>query len=207
LPREAHSIPATERPQKLTPELLRRSWRRAIPRCGTEWDSSAIASGAKRLAGEGYLAFAFDFRNYGRSQRVGYARARRLAGDVAAAARFLRAHGAKKVFLIGASMRGTAVLASAANIRPPVDGVISVSGPASFGGADAVGGGSTANGAGALLVAANDSGFMEDARALYAATSSSDKSIEILPGSDHGVLLLSYAARARQLVEQFLASH
>ena len=59
------------------------------------------ASFGKRLARRGYRAFAFDFRNYGQSQ------ARRspsilLSWDVAAAARFLRARGARKVFLIGA---------------------------------------------------------------------------------------------------------
>jgi alpha-beta hydrolase superfamily lysophospholipase len=92
---------------------------------------------AKRLSSKGYRAFVFDFRNHGLSQQVGYPRSGRLAGDVAAAAKYVRAHGATKVFLVGASMGGTAVVVGGANIRPPVAGVVSLSGPASYGGADA----------------------------------------------------------------------
>ena len=59
------------------------------------------ASFGKRLARRGYRAFAFDFRNYGQSQ-ARRSPSIRLSWDVAAAARFLRARGARKVFLIGA---------------------------------------------------------------------------------------------------------
>lgn len=164
---------------------------------------------ARRLASKGYLAFAFDFRNNGLSQTVGYAKSQRLGGDVAAAAKYVREHGAKKVFILGASMGGTAALVGGANIRPPVDGVVSVSGPSSFGGADA-GVAVPRLKVPVLYVAAEQDsggGFAQDARAMYRATASSDKSIEILPGSDHGVSLLAYPGRARELVEEFLASH
>jgi pimeloyl-ACP methyl ester carboxylesterase len=162
---------------------------------------------ARRLASKGYLAFAFDFRGNGASQAVGYARANRLAGDVAGAAKYLRAHGAKKVFLLGASMGGTAVLAAGANVEPPVSGVISVSGPATFGGADASVAVRRLKVPVLYLVGGNDDGFTDDARALYAKTASSDKAIDVLPGSDHGVLLLGSSAKARRLVEAFLAAH
>jgi pimeloyl-ACP methyl ester carboxylesterase len=164
---------------------------------------------ARRLAAKGYLAFVFDFRNNGRSQIVGYAKSQRLGGDVAGATKYLRAHGAKKVFLVGASMGGTAVLVAGANIRPPVDGVVSLSGPSSFDGADAGSAVPRLRVPVLYLAAADDTGggFASDARALYAATPSADKTIEILPGSDHGVALVDHPGKARKLVETFLAGH
>jgi pimeloyl-ACP methyl ester carboxylesterase len=164
---------------------------------------------ARRLAGRGYLAFAFDFRNNGRSQQVGYARAGRLAGDVAAAVRYVRSRGAKKVLLVGASMGGSAVLAGAANIRPAVSGVVSVSGPKDFGGADAEAAAPRLRVPVLYLAAEDDSGgsFAEDAKALFELTASSDKSIEIVDGYSHGVSLVAFPGRARTLLEQFLRSH
>jgi alpha-beta hydrolase superfamily lysophospholipase len=162
---------------------------------------------ARSLAARGYLAFAFDFRGNGSSQAVGYARANRLAGDVSGAVEYVRARGAENVFLLGASMGGTAVLAAGANTRPRVDGVISVSGPAEFGGADASTAVARLEAPVLYLVAANDDGFTDDAHALYRKTASSDKAIRVLPGAEHGVLLVGSSARARRFVEAFLASH
>jgi pimeloyl-ACP methyl ester carboxylesterase len=164
---------------------------------------------ARRLAARGYLAFAFDFRNNGRSQQVGYARAGRLAGDVAGAVTYLRSHGAKKILLVGASMGGTAVLAAAASIRPAVAGVVSVSGPRSFGGAEAEAAVPKLRVPVLYLAATDDGGgsFAEDARALFERTASSDKSIEIVDGYSHGVSLVAFPGRARTLLEQFLRSH
>ena len=164
---------------------------------------------AKRLAAKGYRVFVFDFRNYGRSQQVGYGRSARLAGDVAAATRYLRTQRARKVFLVGASMGGGAVLVGGANIRPSVDGVVSLSGPARFGGVDAASAVPRLRVPVLYLATADDGGggFAADAKALYEATPSPDKTIEVLPGTAHGVSLVSSPGRARDIVEQFLASH
>jgi pimeloyl-ACP methyl ester carboxylesterase len=163
----------------------------------------------RRLASEGYRAFAFDFRNDGLSQQVGPRASGRIGGDVAAAVKYVRAHGAKKVLLVGASMGGGAVLVGGANVRPPVDGVVSLSGPSSFGGADAGAAVPRLRVPVLYLAAEQDAGgaWAQDAREMYAATPSSDKAIEILPGSDHGISLVSSPGRARDLVERFLASH
>jgi pimeloyl-ACP methyl ester carboxylesterase len=164
---------------------------------------------ARRLASLGYVAFAFDFRNHGRSQQVGYARAGRLAGDVAAAIVHVRKRGARKVFLVGASMGGSAVLVAGANARRPVSGVVSVSGPAHFGGADAEAAVPRLRAPVLYLVAKDDGGgsFAADARTLYDRTASADKTIEILDGYGHGVSLVTFPGRARTVVEQFLRSH
>lgn len=164
---------------------------------------------ARRLAAQGYLVLAFDFRNNGRSQQVGYGRAGRLAGDVAAAARYVRSKGAKKVLLVGASMGGSAVLAAAANIRPAVAGVVSLSGPRNFGGANAEAAVPKLR-VPVLYVAAKDDGggsFAEDARWLFERTPASDKQLEILEGSSHGVSLVIFPGPGRTLLEQFLKSH
>jgi pimeloyl-ACP methyl ester carboxylesterase len=160
----------------------------------------------RRLAARGYTAFVFDFRNNGRSQQVGYARAGRLAGDVAAAVKYVRVRGATKVFLVGASMGGTAVLAAAANVKPAVAGVVSLSGPRSFGGVDAEAAVPRLRVPVLYIVAEEDAGggFAADARALYDRTASSDKALEVLPGFSHGVSLVAFPGPARDLLEQFL---
>jgi dienelactone hydrolase len=164
---------------------------------------------ARRLASKGYVAFAFDFRSRGRSQVVGIRRSRRIAGDVTAAVKYVRSRGATKVFVVGASMGGSAVLVAGANTRPSVTGVVSLSGPTSFGGAEAEAAVPRLSVPVLYLAASDDASgaFATDARALYEATPSTDKTIEIVPGADHGVDLVSSPGRARDLVEQFLALH
>ena len=165
---------------------------------------------ARRLASKGYVAFAFDFRSRGKSQTVGIRRVRRIAGDVTAAAKYVRSRGATKVFLVGASMGGSAVLVAGAHTRPPVTGVVSLSGPTELRAAPRPRRpcrGSTCRFC--ILAAADDAGgeFATDAQTMYDATPSGGKAIEIVPGADHGVDLVSSPGRARDLLEQFLASH
>jgi alpha-beta hydrolase superfamily lysophospholipase len=163
---------------------------------------------ARRLAAQGYRVFAFDFRNHGRSQRVGIRRSQRISADVTAAIKYVRARGATKVFVVGASMGGAAVLTSAANIRPPIDGVVALSSPLSFAGADAESAVRRLQTPVLLLAAEDDGGggFAMFARALHEGATSPDKTLEVLPGAFHGVGLVSGPGRARDLVEQFLRS-
>ncbi|MFQ5872621.1 MAG: alpha/beta fold hydrolase, partial [Dehalococcoidia bacterium] len=83
---------------------------------------------ASELAGNGYAAFTFDFRGYGASdgERV----ISDIDKDLEAALDLARSGGAKQVFLIGASMGGTASLKVAA--REPVAGVVTISAPVQF---------------------------------------------------------------------------
>jgi dienelactone hydrolase len=82
---------------------------------------------AHHLARLGLTALAFDFKTY----------AADLVDSVVAAAGELRRRGAEGILLIGASMGGTAVLDAARRVPGGVLGVVSVSGPSSFGDANA----------------------------------------------------------------------
>jgi pimeloyl-ACP methyl ester carboxylesterase len=84
---------------------------------------------ASMLARSGFRAFLFDFRGYGHSEDAESAVAAwRLQDDVAGAVAEARLRGARRVFLVGGSLGGAAVVAAAPTIRPPVDGVVSLSG-------------------------------------------------------------------------------
>jgi alpha-beta hydrolase superfamily lysophospholipase len=162
---------------------------------------------ARRLAAQGYLAIAFDFRGDGDSQARSGRAGNRRAADVAAAARVARAREATKVFLVGASMGGTVAVGAAAVVRPAVAGVVAVSSPSAWVGIDALALARRLQVPVLYVAAENDSGFADELRALYEATASTDKAIEILPGGDHGVVLVRTSARARQLLEGFVRAH
>jgi alpha-beta hydrolase superfamily lysophospholipase len=173
----------------------------------TRADACQWGSYARRLAGRGYLVIAFDFRGYGDSQTRGFRAASRLSADVAAAARAARQRGAEKVFAVGASMGGTAVIAAGAHARPQLSGVISLSGPASFGVVSAINAAPKLT-IPALYVAGQfDADYAADAQKLYDATASTDKAIHILPDGRHGVDFVRSDTRARSLLEAFIRSH
>ena len=83
---------------------------------------------AEVLAEEGYMALAFDFRGYGESG--GDKKVELMDRDVKAGLEFLRSQGASKLFLMGASMGGTASLKLAST--EDVAGVLSLSAPVEF---------------------------------------------------------------------------
>ncbi len=121
----------------------------------------------------------------------------------------MRRLGKRKVFLVGASMGGIASLVAGANVKPPVDGVVSISSPARFRGLDAAATAPRLRVPVLYLAAEGDDNagydFSQDAEAMHAATASADKRIEVLPGTLHGVGLVAGSSRARALVEAFLA--
>jgi pimeloyl-ACP methyl ester carboxylesterase len=166
---------------------------------------------ARRLAARGYFVFAFDFRGHGLSQVRTGAAANRLALDVAAAVRNVRALGKRKVFVVGASMGGIATLVAGASVQPAVAGVVSVSAPARFLGLDALASAGRLRVPVLYLAAAGDDNagydFSEDAEAMYARTAARDKRLAVLPGSLHGVALVGGSPRAKSLLEGFLKGH
>ena len=80
---------------------------------------------AGRLVANGYRVIAFDFRGSGRSQSPAK-NWRRLGLDLAATVAHARRTGAQRIFLMGSSMGGAAIVQNTASLR--VDGRISLSG-------------------------------------------------------------------------------
>jgi pimeloyl-ACP methyl ester carboxylesterase len=159
----------------------------------------------QRFAQRGYQALAFDFEGFGGSRR-GSGPDARIDTDVAAAVEQLGRRGTDRILLIGSSMGATAALVAAARIRPPVSGVVSLSGPAAFG---------TVNAWRAmprlrvpvLFVAADDEPFLGAARAMYGRAGAADKRLLVLRHG-HGTSMLAYhdqGPRVLATVHRFIA--
>lgn len=111
-----------------------------------------------------------------------------ITADVVAATAQLRSQGVQKIVLIGASMGGSAVLAAAGRITPPVQAVVSLSGPSDFRTANAIEAVKTLQVPVAYFAGKQDTEFSDDATAMYGVTAEKDKFLHIVdPSSDHGV--------------------
>lgn len=167
---------------------------------------------AKTLAAHGYLAFPFDFRGSGASPQSFGAQATRYDLDVPAAAAEARRLGAKRVFLVGASLGGAAALTSAPTIDPQPAGVISLSGePRLSSTLDALKAAPKLKAPLLVLVAKHDryTSVRENSELVRAAGSTA-KELLVYPGSWHGWDLLykaPYRGSVRTYVFDFLKAH
>lgn len=167
-------------------------------------DHCELMAFARKLAEYGYRALAIDFRDYGKSSSKG-GTWWRLDRDVAAAVARLRADGATRIKLLGASMGGTAMLVAASRIRPPVDGVISLSGPDYYRGLNALRAVKQSRVPVRFLVSRQDRRFASDASLLMRSAAAKDKAILRLTEAGHGSSLLDIPA-AEKFVLSFLAT-
>ena len=163
---------------------------------------------AQRLAGLGYTAFAFDLRGFGLSQHRTGSALFAYDKDVAAAAKLARAQGATKVLLVGASIGANAVIVAGATIKPPVDGVVSLSAPATFR-LDAVSAAKRLKIPVLYAAGTIDEGgiYRQDAETLYKKTAARDKAISLVATTEHGVQLVGHPGKVRTQVERFLHAH
>jgi pimeloyl-ACP methyl ester carboxylesterase len=164
---------------------------------------------AQALARQGYRVLAFDFEGFGDST-TGSGPDARLDTDMVAAASQLHRRGADRIILIGSSMGGTAALAAATRIRPPVAGVVSLSGPAEFQGIDAAVAVRRLRVPVLFVAAADDPGYVDDARTMYQKAKVADKRLLVASGNAHGTMLLTSgddAAKVRAALGRFLADH
>ena len=131
------------------------------------------------LAGEGYSAITFNFRGYGNSDGAGFA----VDVDVVAAVDAAFDLGARRVFIIGASMGGTGAVAAAA--QRDVSAVITLSAPAQFQGTDAEAASANMQARMLLIAAEGDAPYPADAEVMR--TQAGDLAeVIILSGRSHG---------------------
>jgi alpha-beta hydrolase superfamily lysophospholipase len=172
----------------------------------SEGDLCVWAPYARRLVAKGFWVFPFDFRGHGFSG--GRRNHPKAVADFTAAVRAVRRLGARKVVIGGASLGGIAAIIAAPRLRPAVQGVVSVSGPA------AIAGELNARPAAPHLrvptlfvVAEQDQNgpydFAAEAQELYEATGTSEKRLELVPGALHGTFLVQGSARVRTILERF----
>jgi pimeloyl-ACP methyl ester carboxylesterase len=157
---------------------------------------------ARSLAAR-FRVVAFDFDGLGASPPGDG----NYPGEVAAAARWARGHGARQVVLMGASMGGTAVMVAAARLGGAIAGVIDLSGPADFAGMNALGAARRVQVPALFGYGTLDLGFASDVRHVRAAAAARDKPVVAIRSQDHGVDLVSpeigYAA-VRAAVLRFI---
>jgi pimeloyl-ACP methyl ester carboxylesterase len=157
-----------------------------------------------QLAGRGYRVLAFDFAGFGASTRGVNVP---LATDVAAAAGYLRSQGATRVILIGASMGGAGCVAAAAQIQPPVAGVIGLSAPARFADTDAVAGARQLKVPVLYAIGERDTDFVADVQALYDATpTATPRTLLRVDTGLHGVSLVTIP-QVQAALDRFLSTY
>jgi alpha-beta hydrolase superfamily lysophospholipase len=161
---------------------------------------------AKELASRGYLALAFDFRGLGNSRQQFGERAARVDLDLEAAAEQARKRGAHKVFLMGGSYGGAAVLWAGAELGDDLAGIVDLSGPTSL--FNAIGLAPKITAPLLVLTSRHDSVVSpQNSRELVAAAGSEDKRVAIYPGDWHAQDLLygaPYRDRVDALISEFL---
>ena len=148
-------------------------------------DQESWADFAETAAQQGYTALTFNFRGYAPSG--GEREISKLDLDVEAAVDFLLSRGAKGIFLIGASMGGTASVKYAS--REGVLGVVALSAPTEFEGLEALEDADEVTGPKLFIAAEGDRSAQQAAAAYYEATPE-PRILEIYTGSDHGTNLL-----------------
>jgi len=165
---------------------------------------------ARDLAQKGYVALTFDFRGYGKS-KGDKEDIPNIDKDVKAAISFTRQYDYEKLFLVGASMGGTASIVVAAD-DTAISGVVSLSSPDKMGeGLDALSVVSRLKMPKIFISAKGDDYHAESAKKLYE-NAVDPKMLEIIENSnEHGTFIfeneLENAQMLKDLIINFLNSN
>lgn len=163
---------------------------------------------AEYLAENGYIVLTYDFRGYGNSG--GEKEISKIYMDLEAALKFIGQYNIEKVFLVGASMGGTAsiIVASEEKIDEiKIDGVITISAPTEFKGLSAIDKIEKLT-CPKLFIATKGDTFAAQSASTFFEKSKEPKEIQILEGSAHGTYIFEEepqnAERLKELILDFL---
>jgi dienelactone hydrolase len=165
---------------------------------------------AGQLLAKGYGIVAFDFRGNGRSQSPSRNRLS-LGRDLSAAVAHARRSGAARVFLVGSSMGGAAIVQNTSALR--VAGRISLSGTRLWPGYGINNRAGVARIRDPFLYVGTRRDWrapLKEALGIFRRVGARDKRSVFYPGSNHGWDIIessSLAAKARPLVLSWIASH
>jgi pimeloyl-ACP methyl ester carboxylesterase len=164
-------------------------------------DQRSWSDTARQLASGGeYTVLTFDFRGHGGSDDGNLGD---IDKDVRAAIQFMRADGFTKVFVVGASMGGTAALAVAS--QEDLAGVVAISAPAQFQGIDALARIDQVAEPKLFIAASGDEPYVDDLQEMFE-RAAEPKEQRLFDGKEHGTALLEgdQGEQALQAIEQFL---
>lgn len=167
-------------------------------------DQSAWYAFAAELASKGYTVLTFNFRGFCPGDAAGCSNGRQepaqAALDLEGAITFMQNRGVDKLFIVGASMGGTAALVP---MPLRVDGIVAVSAPEDFEGLKADTGALPKTPM--LFVAGRDdpAGAAGAARRLYDAAPK-PKQILVVPSEGHGAYLLDDPASGEEVKQAIL---
>jgi pimeloyl-ACP methyl ester carboxylesterase len=166
-------------------------------------DQRSWTAFAAEMANAGFRTLTFDFRGYGESG--GEKDIAAIDRDMEGAYRFLIGRKIRPVYLVGASMGGTAALIVAS--RVPVAGVATLSAPVAFRGLDAAPALAKLT-TRKLFVAAEADQPAAAAAKQFAAQVADPKTIQLVPGGEHGTALFdgSQAAAVKAALRGFLTT-
>ena len=157
---------------------------------------------ADELAMAGYSALTFDFRGYGES--TGRKDLPHIDRDIEAAIEEMRSEGYEPIYLVGASMGGTASLIAAAQME--VAGVVAISAPAKFEGLDAEKVVDQVSERKLFIASKGDSSATTSLERLFE-RAPEPKEAKVFEGSEHGTNLLEGkdAAEVKAAIITFLS--
>lgn len=164
-------------------------------------DRQSWSDMARELALDGgYTVLTFDFRGHGDSDDGDLAD---IDKDMRAAIQFMRADGFDKIFVVGASMGGTAALAAAA--EEDLAGVVAISAPAEFEGIDALARIDQIAEPKLLIAASGDKPYADDLEDMFG-QALEPKGRQLFDGDEHGTALLEgdQGKQVVEAIEQFL---
>jgi pimeloyl-ACP methyl ester carboxylesterase len=167
-------------------------------------DQRSWTAFAQEMAQAGFRTLTFDFRGYGESG--GGKDIAAIDRDMEGAYRYVIGRKIRPVYLVGASMGGTAALIVAA--RVPVAGVATLSAPLAFRGLDATPVLSKLAMPKLFIASADDLPAAEAVKEL-AINSADPKLLKIVPGTAHGTELLTtaQAGTVKEALHAFFLPH